>query len=274
MLVLVVLVAPVAACGDDDGGDGAAPTSAPGAPATSFVWETALDRDGDGYVLTVSGLVGDDHAAYELQVEPLVPEGGAEGADVLGGLAGIAVNGFDDVDGLPTSSGPVDLDGRTEVRVRGEERWYRNPWLLEEAAFALGDAEWVRVPSDEPVIADVVTAVLNERYDDALRRLLDAVEAGTSVEAPTPDEEASELDEILTPWLGLVGSAYPIGAQATATGDAEQGEVTWRQVLEPERDGASGEMRGRVEWDTTTADVPSAPAVSIDVPDLTADLAG
>lgn len=269
LLLATVLVVVVAACGGGD--DAPAPTTLATVDVTTFLWETAIDRDGDGYELTVSGAVGEEHAIYEMTVEPLVPDGGD---DVLGGLAGVAVNGFDDEDGVATSSGPVDADGATEVRVLGDERWYRNPWLLQEASFAMGDAQWVRVPSDEPVIADLVTAVLNERYDDALRRLLAAVRAGDRIEAPTAEDESSELDEILTPWVGLVGEAYPFGAEAEVSGDADRGTVTWRQVLDPARDGATGEVRGSVEWGATTLARPPAPGPSIDIDEVTAGFAG
>jgi len=267
------LLAAAVACGDDDGG-APATTTLETVPVTTFVWETAVERDGDGYVLRVEGVVGEAHALYTMQVEPLLPEGGGPDADVLAGLAGVAVNGYDDADGIETSSGPVDPEGETEVRVLGEERWYQNPWLLGEAAHAMGEASWVRVPSDEPVIADIVTAVLNERYDDSLRRLLAAVTAGEELVAPSPDEESSELDEILTPWVGLAGPAYPFGAEAVVSGDADRGEASWQHELDPARDGASGEMRGHVEWGATELARPPAPGPSIDVADLTAQFAG
>jgi hypothetical protein len=279
VLVGAVVALVAGACGDDDAGEAGEPGSGSGdgEPVTAFVWETVLDQDGYGYVLTVEGVVGDDFADYTMQVEPLVADGGDDFADYLAFVAGVAVNGYAEPgQGVATSEGEIATDSRTEVRVLGAERWYRNPWVLDEASFALGDAEWVRVPAGEAVIADLVTAVLNERYDEAVRRLLAVVAAGEPLEAPTPEEMSTELDEVLTPWIGLAGPAYPIGAPATVSGDADEGEASWRQELTYEPDGADGELRGTVRWRPTTSPRPEAPAAgdAVDVSELTAGLGG
>jgi hypothetical protein len=277
-IVVVGLLVALAACGDDDttetgdGGDEA------GEDVVEFTWVTTLDQDGFGYVLTVDGFVGEGHAAYTMQVEPLLAEGGGDYEDYLALIAGAAVNGFAGPgEGVETEAGDdISLDGRTEVRVIGDDRWYRNPWLLQEAEFAMGDAEWVRVDRAEDVIADIVTAVLNERYDDAVRRLLDTVGSGATLEAPTPAEDSVELDEMLTPWIGLAGPAYPIGAGAETTGDTVEGEARWTQLFTYEPDGADGEMGGVVRWTRGRAQPPEAPAAGdvIDVAEVTAGLGG
>jgi hypothetical protein len=245
-------------------------------PVTDMTWTTTYDIDGFGYVLTVEGAVGEDHAAYTMQVDLLLGRDDAGMEELVPGIAGAAVNGFVPGSDADSELLGIDPEGRTEVRVVGDDRWYRNPWLLEEAGFALGDAEWVQVGRDEEVLLDIVTAVLNERYDDALRRLLDAVRSGTDLGAPTPDEASSELDELLTPWIGLVGPAYPVGGPSTVTGDAAEGEASWTQVLTYEPDGADGALRGHVRWSPGEA-VPPDPPPAGDVttaPDISARLGG
>jgi len=260
--VLLLAVVAIAAC-DGGGGDEAA-------AATAFEWETVLDQGGDGYALTVEGVVGEGWAEYEMRVSL---DGAAVPPDGLGVLAGSTVNGY--ADGT-AGTGPagIDPEGRTEVRVVGAERWYRNPWLLDEASFALGDAEWVRIPDRGSVIVDAATAVLNERYDAALDRLLAAVAEGTPVEAPTPEESSAELDEVLTPWVGLAGAAYPMGSAATVTGDERKGEATWRDQLTADVDGVDGAQGGTVRWRPASGEAPSPPADAIDVAELTAGLGG
>lgn len=297
-MLLVALLALAGACGDDDtttterrtDTTATTPTTAtsetvveddaedePGEPVIELTWTTRLDQDGYGYVLVVEGVVGDDHAAYTMQVEPLLGTGGGDYADLLAGMAGLAVNGFAPPgEGVAITGAEIATDGRTEVRVVGDERWYRNPWLLDEAAFAMGDAEWVRVGDDEAAIADLVTAVLNERYDEALRDLLATVDRGAPVEAPPPAAGATEMDEILTPWIGLAGPEHPLGGEASVQGDAGEGNVTWTQPLTYEPDGTDGELRGEVRWSAGTAAPPTVPAddLVIDLPDLTSRLAG
>jgi hypothetical protein len=233
-------------------------------PVTEMTWTTTYDVDGFGYVLTVEGTVGDDHAAYSMHVDLLLgsDDGGME--ELLPGVAGAAVNGLAPGADADTELLGIDPEGRTEVRVVGDERWYRAPWLLAEADHAVEGAEWVRVDRDEEVLLDIVTAVLNERYDDALRRLLDDVGSGTELTAPTPDEASTELDELLTPWIGLAGPAYPIGGEATVAGDADAGEATWTQVLTYEPHGADGALSGRVRWARGEA-VPPVPPDPDDV---------
>jgi hypothetical protein len=249
----LAVLALVASCGDDD-----AETSAVDDPGTAVeaitevTWTTTYDIDGSGYVLTVDGVVGDDAASYTMHVELLLDDDGGDMSELIPGIAGAAVNGMRPDAGADAELLGIDRKGRTEVRVAGDQRWYRSPWLLHEADFAMGDAEWVQVGQDEEVLLDIVTAVLNERYDDALRTLLDDVGTGTPLAAPTPDEASSELDELLTPWVGLTGPAYPIGAPATVTGDEGAGEATWSQVLTYEPDGADGELRGHVRWSRGT----------------------
>lgn len=272
-LLVVGLLAATACGGDDAGSDGPAAAGAE-EQATAFEWETVLDQDGYGYVLTVEGTVGEASATYTMQVEPTFGEQGGDYADVLATLAGTAVNGFAEDGAGVGPGGEIDPDGQTRVVVLGDDRWYRSPWLLDEAVTAMGDAEWVHVPAGEPVIADAVTAVLNERYDDALRRLLASVRDGSPIEAPTPEDSGAELDEVLTPWIGLVGPAYPMGSPATVTGDAAQGEATWRDELTYDPDGADGELRGTIRWRPATAVPPTPPASSIDVAELTAGLGG
>ncbi|HEX4903772.1 MAG TPA: hypothetical protein VFV42_13220 [Acidimicrobiales bacterium] len=274
-LLLVALVS-LAACGDDDGetsGEG----SSSGADATAFSWETSFEQAGTGYVLTVVGAISEDEATYDLHVEPILPDAAAGGDDFTAYLAAASVNGFAEPgDGVLTSTGEeVSVDGRTEVRVRGSDRWYRSPWAAEVAAHVLGEAAWVRVPAaGEPVILDIATALFNERYDDALRRLLDAVRDGSPIEAPTPEQAASELDEVLGPWVGLAGPAYPRGAEATIAGDATEGSAGWRDDLTVAEDGVEGRLEGRVEWQPTFADFPPVPTSSVDVGDVTAGLGG
>lgn len=276
---MVGLLVALSACGDDDTtdtvGDGDGDES--GEDVVEFTWVTTLDQDGFGYVLTVDGFVGDGHAAYTMQVEPLLADDPGDYEDYLALIAGAAVNGFAGPgEGVAADGGDISLDGFTEVRVVGDDRWYRNPWLLQEASFAMGEAEWVRVERADDVIVDIVTAVVNERYDDALRRLLDAVGSGTTLEAPTPAEDSVELDEMLTPWVGLAGPAYPIGADAEITGDESEGEARWTQVFTYEPDGADGEMGGQVRWTPGRAERPERPAAGdvIEVAEVTAGLGG
>lgn len=270
-LLLVALAVATTACGDDASDDAPAAGS-----ATAFTWETTFDQAGTGYVLTVVGAITDDEATYDLHVEPRLPEDPAGGDDFTAYLAAASVNGFAEPgDGVRTSTGEeVSLDGRTEVRVRGTERWYRSPWAADVAGHVLGDVAWVRVPAGEPVIIDIATALFNERYDEALRRLLDAVRDGSPPEAPTPEEAGSELDEVLGPWVGLAGPAYPQGAAADITGDATEGSAEWQDDLTAADDGVDGHLAGRVRWQPTTADLPSVPASSIDIADVTAGLGG
>lgn len=269
-----MLAVVVASCGDGGAETSVGPADPPPAgsvsvdaggepsdlePVTELTWTTTYDVDGFGYVLTVEGTVGDDHAAYTIHVDLLLGADGADMSELIPGITGAAVNGF-----VPGADGDTELlgidpEGRTEVRVVGDERWYRSPWLLDEAGFAMGGAEWVRVGRDEEVRLDIVTAVLDERYDEALRALLDDVRSGTSLAAPTPDEQSSELDELLTPWIGLAGPAYPIGGAATVTGDADAGEASWTQVLTYEPDGADGELGGSVRWSPGEAAPPEPP---------------
>ena len=268
-LAIVLLGAVLASCGAD--GPPAELAEPELVEATSFRWRTEVIQDGTGYVLTVGGVVGDDHAVYAMQVEPVL----GAGDDFLASLAAVTVNGFDEEGGVVTSAGDVSLEGETEVRVLGDERWYRNPWLVDEAADAMDGAEWVRVRSDEAVIADLATAVLNERYDHALRRLLVAVDAGDPIEAPTPDEQASELDEVLTPWVGLRGPAYPVGVDAAVTGDASRGQVEWRQTLTTAEHGFDGTMAGTVEWGGPVDVVrPLEPGPAVEASELAARLEG
>jgi len=266
-VVAAVAVLLVARARDGDG----PPVASEPVPVTSFVWTTTLDQGGVGYELTVGGAVGSSHAIYSLQVEPILGGGGAPGDDAVAALAASAVNGFAD-DGVQTSVGPVDPDGQTEVVVLGDDRWYRNPWLLDEAADPLDGASWVRVGRGDAVLADVATAVLNERYDVAVRDLLDAVAAGRPVQAPAPDERSAELDEVLTPWIGLRGPAYPVGAEASVTGDVERGRVSWQDELTVAEDGIDAVMAGTVEWGATTLARPVEPGPSVDVDRVVAAL--
>jgi hypothetical protein len=245
-------------------------------PVTEMVWTTTYDVDGFGYVLTVEGTVGGDHAAYTMHVDLLLgaDDGGME--ELIPGITGAAVNGF--VPGADADAEllGIDPDGHSEVRVVGDERWYRSPWLLDQAAHAMRGAEWVLVGRDEEVLLDIVTAVLNERYDDALRALLGDVRSGAELVAPTPEEASTELDELLTPWIGLVGPTYPIGSAATVTGDADAGEASWTQVLSYEPDGADGELSARIRWSPGAAAPPEPPRPDdvTTAPEITARLAG
>lgn len=272
-LLAIALLGVAAACGDDDASSEDQPA---GGSATAFTWETTFDQAGTGYVLTVVGAVTDDEATYDLHVDPLLPDDPAGGEDFTAYLATASVNGFAEPgDGVLTSTGEeVSLDGRTEVRVRGTERWYRSPWAAEVAGHVLGDVAWVRVPAGEPVIIDIATALFNERYDGALRRLLGAVGDGSPPEAPTPDQAGSELDEVLGPWVGLAGPAYPMGAAARVTGDATEGSAEWSDDLTAAGDGVDGRLAGRVRWQPTTADLPRVPTSAVDIADLTAEFAG
>lgn len=255
-----------------EGGDGAADLE----PVTQMSWTTTYDVDGFGYLLTVEGTVGDGHAAYTMHVELLLGDDDGGMDELIPGMAGAAVNGFvAGADGDTELLG-IDADGRTEVRVVGDDRWYRSPWLLDEADHAMEGAEWVLVGRGEEVLLDIVTAVLNERYDDALRSLLDDVRSGIALAAPTPDEASSELDELLTPWVGLAGPAYPIGGAATVGGDADAGEASWTQVLTYEPDGADGELGGQVRWSTGQAAPPEPPSPDdvTTAPDISARLGG
>jgi hypothetical protein len=289
--ILAVLAVVVAACGDGstdgsleaadpspqgtatvDGGTGATDLE----PVTEMTWTTTYDVDGFGYVLTVEGTVGDGHAAYTMHVDLLLgsDDGGMD--ELIPGITGAAVNGFVPGADADTELLGIDPEGRTEVRVVGDGRWYRSPWLLDQAAHAMGDAEWVLVGREEEVLLDIVTAVLNERYDDALRALLGDVRSGADLAAPTPDEASTELDELLTPWIGLVGPTYPVGSAATVTGDAEAGEARWTQVLTYEPDGADGELSARIRWSPGQAAPPEPPHPGdvATAPEITARLAG
>jgi hypothetical protein len=249
------------------------PAAAP-EPATEFTWTTTLDQAGYGYELTVEGIVGDGHASYSMQVEPILA-GGAGGDDVVAALAATSVNGeAPDGEGVATSLGAVSTDGSTRVAVVGADRWYLNPWLVQQADEGEAAGEWVHVRRGDAVIADIATAVLNERYDEAVRHLLDAVASGSAVEAPTPGEQSSELDETLTPWIGLVGPAFPIGAPATVEGDANAGSASWRHVSTPEVHGVDAVMAGAVRWRSTTEPRTTEPSSAVDVAEITAELGG
>jgi len=222
------------------------------APVVEFTWTTTFDTDGYGYVLTVEGTVGDDEAAYTMQVEPLFGTDGGDYSDLIALIAAAAVNGFAgpgeasiDAGG---SGGAIAVDGSTVVRVIGDDRWYRNPWLHDEAAFAMGDAEWVHVAGDDRPMIDVASYVVAERHDEAVRTVLAQIAAGEDIDAPAPSPGTTELDEILTPWIGLTESDGFGTATATVTGDDREGSLRWELLLTYEPDGSDGRIAGEVTW--------------------------
>lgn len=251
-LLLMALVAS-ASCGGSDTDERAVTvektTTVPSTTAdegTAFTWTTTLDLDGYGYTLVVEGAAADGHARYTMHVEPFSGQDGGDNADFNAALAGAAVNGLAGDSGAMGIE-DIDPDGRTEVVVIGEDRWYRLPWLIDEADFAMEGAEWVHVGDDEPFVADLASSVLMERYDDSLRLLLDAVDDGARIQAPRPDPEASELD-LVDPWLGLAGPGRSGGAPAVISGDAQEGTAEWEETLTYEPDGTDGRLGAEVRW--------------------------
>ncbi len=255
-------------------------TSAPDLtqPATAFTWVTTVDTDGYGYVLTVEGSVVEDAAAYTMQVEPRLGTDRGEYADMLALMAGIAVNGFaapGEGDAIETDTGErISQHGHTEVRVHGDDRWYRSPWLLDEAATAMGGAEWVHLRAEDDPQIDLITYVVTERHDDALRRLLGQVSSGEPVTPPAGVPDDWEIDQLLSPWTGLIGAGDNVAVEVS--GDAERGAASWRDVLTYEPDGADGELSGRVTWSTERPEPPTEPddGSVIEASTLSAQLAG
>ena len=255
--VLLVVALAAGACGGSDGTDQTvvvnetttSSTATPPRPGdgdgTVFTWVTTMDLDGYGYTLTVEGDATDEHARYTMQVEPFSGQDGGDNADFNAVLAGAAVNGLVE-EGAETTLETIDPDGRTEVVVLGDDRWYRMPWLLDEADFAMQGAEWVHVGDDEPFIADLATYVLVERYDTALRAVLTAVADGARLQAPRPADD-TELD-LVDPWLGLAGPGRNGGSPAVLTGDEGEGSAEWEETLTYEPDGADGRLGAEVTW--------------------------
>lgn len=241
--------------GRDDGFEVDAPSG------TAFTWVTTMDVDGSGYVLTVDGDVGDDHAAYTMRVDVLLGDG--VDPSLESSTAGAAVNGVVEP-GAPLDQ--ADPDGVTEVIVDGTDRWYRSPWLLGEASDAMDGAAWVRVvdAGEAVFVADISRRVLAERHDAALRSLLDLVDAGEQVRAPSASLDPGPdpgLDRLLSPWLGLRGPEGSDGAPAVVTGDVTEGSVSWEQTL------PNGRLAGEVTWEPADATPPAPPAPD-DVVDL------
>lgn len=217
---------------------------------TAFTWVTTMDVDGSGYVLTVDGELGDDHATYTMQVDVILADGVEP--SIESNTAGAAVNGVIER-GAPLEES--DPDGATEVVVDGTDRWYRSPWLLGEAADAMAGADWVHVVNvvvEPRFLADISRWVLTERYDEAPRMLLDLVEAGDRIQAPRADPD-SDLDRLLSPWLGLAGPDAPDGSPAIVSGDRAEGVVSWDQAL------PNGRLAGEVTWEPTDAEPPDPP---------------
>lgn len=285
-------VAALACGGESDDEEGSVDTTAPptaedSAPGRSaddtdgsdspegatFTWITTMDLDGSGYELVVAGTVGPDHADYTMQVSPFAADD--ETSDMVASIAGASVNGLD-LPGAERTVDNVDAEGFTEVIVIGDDRWYRSPWLLDEAAYAMEGNEWVHVSAgvELPFIADIAGRVLTARHDDAVRALRDMVAAGDRIEAPPAPPDRTELDELLIPWIGLVGPDARNGAPAVVDGDAAEATVTWEQTLTYEPDGADGRLAGEVSWRRSPAarPAPPDPDAVIEVEDLAARL--
>ncbi|WP_430300543.1 hypothetical protein [Rhabdothermincola salaria] len=194
----------------------------------------------------VSGTVGEGWASYTMNGVPLLGSDGGDYADLIPMMVGAGINGFVDP---PSGSDTIDSAGVTEVVVDGDLRWYRLPWLLDEAPSALDDAEWVQVDasSDTPPI-DLVTYVVAERFDTALAELRRAAGAGATYTPPPGDDEIAAL---FGPWVGADGAIEP-------TGNAEEGEARWGVTYTYEPDGVDGFARGEVSWHTTTDSRPPA----------------
>lgn len=216
---------------------------------TSFTWVTTMEIDGSGYVLTVDGGITDDHATYRMQVEPTGNEPNLQAT-----TAGASVNGLTER-GAPLED--IDVDGATEVLVAGTDRWYRSPWLRSEAAPAMDGAEWVHVTGEAMFVADISRHVLRERYDEALRMLLAMLAAGDGIQAPRAAASAStgdvDLDDLLSPWIGLVGPDAPDGAPAVFSGDQREGTASWDQTI------IGGRLAGEVTWAPAASTPPDPP---------------
>ncbi len=262
----LALSAAALGCSDDDTIDDAAPESTTTSTTTqvddqeddqdddndgtSFTWVTTMEIDGSGYVLTVDGGITDDHATYRMQVELT----GNDEPNLQATTAGASVNGLTER-GAPLED--IDVDGATEVLVAGTDRWYRSPWLRSEAATAMAGAEWVHVTGEAMFVADISRHVLRERYDEALRMLLAMLAAGDGIQAPRAAASAStgdvDLDDLLSPWIGLVGPDAPDGAPAVFSGDQREGTASWDQTI------SGGRLAGEVMWAPAASTPPDPP---------------
>jgi hypothetical protein len=224
-----------------------------------FTWTTSYVGDGYGATVEVTGVLGEGWASYTMHGVPVVGSGGGDYADLIPGMVGAGINGFVDV---PSGSNPVDtIDpaGLTEILVDGDTRWYRLPWLLDEAPLALGDAEWVQIDeSSEVPPVDLVTYVLAERFDHALENLRRAAADGAPY-TPKASLEDDEIAALFGPWVGAEGAIQP-------TGNAAEGEARWGVTYTYEPDGVDGSARAEVSWHTTTGSRPGdlPPGSSID----------
>lgn len=214
-----------------------------------FTWTTSYLGDGYGATVEVTGIVGDGWASYTLHGVPVLGSDGGDYADLIPTMVGAAINGFVNAPSGSISVDTIDPAGVTEVRVDGSTRWYRLPWLLHEAPFALGGAEWVQIDaSSETPPVDLVTYVIAERFDQALEHLRRAADDGTTFSPQAPSED-DEIATLFDPWVGAKGAIVP-------TGSAAAGEARWDVTYTYEPDGVDGFASGEVSWHTTTGSRP------------------
>jgi hypothetical protein len=229
--------------------------------AVEFTWTTSYVADGYGVTVEVTGLVGEGWASYTMESVPLLGTEGGDYADLIPMMVGAGINGFADSPSGPDAVDRIDPAGATEVLVDGDRRWYRIPWLLDEAPFALGDAEWVEVDASSPAPPiDLATYVIAERFDHALGELRRAADTGAALTPPPQDDEIAAL---FGPWVGADGSVEP-------TGHAAEGEARWGVTYTYEPDGVDGFARTEVSWHATTDRPALAPDRSIDVGQVSA----
>jgi hypothetical protein len=272
VIVLAGLV--LVSCGGGSSTEATADGAVDGAPTTDaptndpapeemevvqFTWTTSYVGDGYGATVEVTGLVGEGWASYTMHGVPVLGSSGGDYADLIPMMVGAGINGFVDVPSVSNPVDTIDPAGVTEVLVDGSTRWYRLPWLLHEAPFALGGAEWVRIDaSSETPPADLVTYVIAERFDQALENLRRAADDGTTFTPQAPAED-DEIATLFGPWVGAEGTIVPMG-------NAAEGEARWGVTYSYEPDGVDGIARGEVSWHTTTGSRPDdlLPDSSID----------
>jgi hypothetical protein len=212
-----------------------------------FTWTTAQMTDGSGATVEVTGVVGDGWASYTMHATPAIGPGGGEYADLIPNMVGAGINGLVDTPTGSIVAVEIDPEGATDVRVEGDTRWYRLPWLLDEAPGALAGATWMQVDAsaDVPPV-DLVSYVVAERFDRALSELRRAAGDRTGV-TPDVQPDGDEVAALFGPWTGADAPVEP-------TGDAAAGAASWRTTYTYEPDGFDGFSSGEVRWRTTTVD--------------------
>ena len=287
--VLVALAAAAAACGGGsedasidavdpspevtatvDGGTEAADPE----PVTEMVWTTTYDVDGFGYVLTVEGTVGEDHAAYTMQVDLLLERDDAGMEEPSPAWPEQRSTGScraptptDSCSGSTRRGAPRSVWSVTDAgtATRGSSMTPASPWGMPSGWRSAGTRRCCSTSSPPSSTSATTTRC-----------------GGCSTPpgpAPTwwpprPTSRPASSTQPLTPWIGLAGPGYPVGGPVT--GDADAGEATWTQVLTYEPDGADGELGGLVRWSPGQAAPPDPPQADdvTTAPDISARLAG